>query len=196
MVEAVFLVYNAMSGEKTCQTWNWQERSRRTNCRWNQVLLNVFFAFLFLWKSLPESLPSWTSTRARSPGRGFWTPTTGRFDLYIVRKHKSDKLDNNTVSLQIPEKDHCGTEPDREGSDQVSLISKCITSWISFLSLTWLMCCYRETQFDITVARWNSIWYCICILTNLSVQWDHGSPGPHHQSRRHEGAPGQDGRGV
>ena len=51
MVEAVFLVYNAMSGEKTCQTWNWQERSRRTNCRWNQVLLNVFFAVLFLWKS-------------------------------------------------------------------------------------------------------------------------------------------------
>ena len=77
---------------------------------------------------LLESLPSWTSTRARSPGRGFWTPTTGRFDLYIVRKHKSDKLDNNTVPLQIPEKDHCGTEPDREGSDQVSLISKCITS--------------------------------------------------------------------
>ena len=31
---------------------------------------------------LLESLPSWTSTRARSPGRGFWTPTTGRFDLY------------------------------------------------------------------------------------------------------------------
>ena len=117
---------------------------------------------------LLESLPSWTSTRARSPGRGFWTPTTGRFDLYIVRKHKSDKLDNNTVPLQIPEKDHCGTEPDREGSDQVSLISKCITSWISFLSLTWLMCCYRETQFDITVARWNSIWYFnvvyICVL--------------------------------
>ena len=105
------------------------------------IILIVFFLYSYSYGSpLSESLPSWTSTRARSPGRGFWTPTTGRFDLYIVRKHKSDKLYNNSVSLQIPEKDNCGTEPDREGSDQVSLISKCIISWISFLSLTWLLC--------------------------------------------------------
>ena len=180
------------------QTHWLQMKSGRYLSLWAiHLIMSIVFLYSYSYGSpLSESLPSWTSTRARSPGRGFWTPTTGRFDLYIVRKHKSDKLDNNTVSLQIPEKDHCGTEPDREGSDQVSLISKCITSWLSFLSLTWLMCCYRETQFDITVARWNSIWYCICILTNLSVQWDHGSPGPHDQPRRHEGAPGQDGRGV
>ena len=51
--------------------------------------VECFFLHSYSYGSpLLESLPSWTSTRARSPGRGFWTPTTGRFDLYIVRKHK------------------------------------------------------------------------------------------------------------
>ena len=72
------------------QTHWLQMKSGRYLSLWaiHLIMLNVFLHSYSYGSPLPESLPSWTSTRARSPGRGFWTPTTGRFDLYIVRKHK------------------------------------------------------------------------------------------------------------